>query len=104
MSEPAPLSSNNDLPVSIPVPLESSARQKSIPLLEQLSPSFQKKVPQLKIAGHVYSPDPKLRLVLVNNTIAREKDIIANEFVLEEITPDGIILRSGDTHFRLISD
>ncbi len=102
--EPAPLPTESEVPVSISVPLESSARHKSIPLLEQLSPSFQKKVPQLKLAGHVYSQDPNLRLILINNSIVREKDIVANDFILEEITPDGIILRSGDTRFRLISD
>ncbi len=99
--EPTPIYTEKETPVSKPPPQDSSSKYKSIPFLEELSPSFQKKVPQLKLAGHVFSPDPNLRMILINNAIVRENDIVEKDYVLDEITPDGIILRTGNTRFRL---
>ena len=105
--EPTPLYTKDNQPDPPPddsQSLPSSTRHSSIPFLKELSPSFQKKVPEFKLAGHVFSQDPKLRMILINNTIVRENDVVEKHFVLEEITNDGIILRSGDTRFRLLSD
>ncbi len=99
--EPTPIYTEKETPVREPLPQVSSSKYKSIPFLEELSPSFQKKVPQLKLAGHVFSPDPNLRMILINNAIVRENDIVEKDYVLDEITPDGIILRTGNTRFRL---
>lgn len=102
--EPTPIYTEKETPVSKPPPQDSSSKYKSIPFLEELSPSFQKKVPQFKLAGHVFSPDPNLRLILINNAIVRENDIVEKDFVLDEITPDGVILRTGNTRFRLATE
>jgi|GEM_PF-1572039 len=102
--EPAPLYTEGDLPTTQPLPKTIPSKYASIPFLEELSVSFQKQVPELKLAGHVYSPDPALRMILINSRIVRENDIIEKDFVLDEITPEGVVLRYGDTRFRLISD
>jgi hypothetical protein len=76
----------------------------TIPYLQQLSPSFRETVPEFKLAGHVFSPEPQLRLVMINNKIVREKDTIEKGIILEEITRDGVILRSGGERFQLRVD
>ncbi len=102
--EPAPLYTGGKKPAPIPQPNFDTSKYDSIPFLEELTPSFQEKVPVLKLAGHVYSIDPKLRLILINNTILREKDIVGKDLILEEIIPNGIIIRSGETRFRLLTN
>jgi hypothetical protein len=94
--EPAPLFIEQRVP-SLPAVDE----RPSVPYLEELDALFRESVPQFQLAGHVYSVDPTLRMILINNRIFREKDSVAKDFILDEITPEGIILRSGDIHFRM---
>lgn len=92
-----------------PLPIEHSSttlilpetRHMDIPYLEQLPDDFKDSVPDMKLTGHVYSPDPKLRMIMINNSIVREKDVVEKSYILEEIIPDGVILRSGQTLFRV---
>jgi len=102
--EPVPLYTEGDQPTIEPLPKTTPSKSASIPFLEELSASFQKQVPELKLAGHVYSTDPTLRMILINNRIVRENDIIEKDYVLDEITPEGVVLRNGDTRFRLTTD
>jgi len=71
------------------------------PYLEELSSSFQETVPQFRFAGHVFSPQPQQRMVMINNRIVREGEIIEKGFILDEITPDGVILRHDTERFQL---
>lgn len=72
-----------------------------VPYPDELSPLVQQAIPELRLAGHVYSAKPGLRMILINNAIVRENDVVAKNLVLEEIIPQGVILRIGDTRFRL---
>lgn len=76
----------------------------SVPLLKDLEPNIRKSVPPFRLAGHVYSEDPRLRMILINNSVVREKDIVEKDFVVEEITPDGVIMRLDEIRFRLQAD
>ena len=69
--------------------------------LKELDTAFQNTVPELKLAGHAYSEDAGLRMILINNRVVREKGAAAQGIILEEITQDGIILRKGNIRFRL---
>ena len=73
----------------------------TVPHLEDLAPTFRDSLPELQLAGHVYSEDAALRLILINNQVVREKAVVAQDYILEEITPNGIILRKGDIRFHL---
>lgn len=75
--------------------------QPTVPQLKDLDPAFQQTVPDLQLAGHVYSEDATLRMILINNQIVRENDAITKDYILEEITPDGIILRKDDIRFHV---
>ena len=72
-----------------------------VPHLKELDTAFQNTVPELKLAGHAYSEDAGLRMILINNRVVREKGAAAQGIILEEITQDGIILRKGNIRFRL---
>ena len=100
--QPAPLVADKELKRA---PAISSERlHPSVPSLKDLEPDFRRSVPPLRLAGHVYSEDPKLRMILINNRVIREMDIVEKDFVVEEITPDGVIMRLGEIRFRLPSD
>ena len=81
--------------------VETINRRPQVPRLAQLDPAFQNTVPEFKLAGHVYSEDESLRMILINDRIVRENGAAARDFILEEITPDGIILRNGTIRFRI---
>ncbi|MBM9606303.1 general secretion pathway protein GspB [Desulfopila inferna] len=95
--EPAPLGVSRASLPSLP----SSEQFSSVPYLDELESPFRESVPEFKLAGHVYANDPALRLILINNRIVREKDVVAKDYILEEITPKGVIFRSGDIRFRM---
>lgn len=94
--EPAPIAETDTNPTT-----QANAKYADIPFLEDLDLSFRQTVPEFKLAGHVYSPDPELRMILINSSVIREKDIVAKDFMVEEITPDGIIMRMGEIRFRM---
>ncbi|MDK2777321.1 MAG: general secretion pathway protein GspB [Pseudomonadota bacterium] len=51
-----------------------------------------RRIPQLMINSHIYSPAADKRSVVMNNREWREGDVIADGVVLQEITADGIML------------
>lgn len=94
--EPAPIINNA---ISLPEqPLVSAAE---IPYLEDMSQEFQQRVPELKFSGHVYSPEPGLRMIMINDAVLRQGDPIEADLVLDEITADGVILRLDQTRAQI---
>ena len=93
-----PLPENIDVQATMD---ETTSQRSYVPRLDELDTAFQSKVPELKLAGHVSTEDASLRMILVNDRIVREKGAAASGFILDEITPDGIILRKGSTLFRI---
>ncbi len=83
-------------------PHRPEQKKNHYPLLSELSQSFQDELPQLDFAGHVYSDEPSQRLIMINSKIAREGDVVTSKLHLEEITPNGVILRHHSTRFRMI--
>jgi general secretion pathway protein B len=69
--------------------------------LKELPDELKEIVPEITLAGHVFSQDPALRLIMVNNKIAREGDIVVNGYLLEEITMEGVIFKKGSLRFKL---
>jgi len=54
-------------------------------------------LPELHFSGHVYSPTPELRMIMINDAVVREGQAISPELTLLEITEAGVILRFKDT-------
>lgn len=72
-----------------------------IPYLTEMSIDFQQKIPRLQFSGHVYSPEPSLRLIMINDAVIREGGLIEAELVLEEITTDGVVISLSGTRFQV---
>ncbi len=78
------------------------AQLASLPLLQDLPNETQKRLPSLKISGHVYAREPGKRMVLINNRICREGDLVEKDLYLENIIWEGVVLRYQDIRFRMI--
>ena len=72
-----------------------------IPYLEDMSTEFQQKIPTLNFSGHVYSDEPGLRMIMINDTVAREGDPVGTELTLDEITADGVVMRFQEARFQV---
>lgn len=81
--------------------LETPSIISAIPLLQDLPFASQAAIPEMKFSGHAYSPNPDLRMIMVNTSIAREGDLISPDVRLVEITENGLIMIFKDTLFRV---
>ncbi len=48
-----------------------------------------KEIQDLRISGHVFSEEPRLRLIIIDNKVLREGDLFGSDLKVEEITPKG---------------
>ncbi len=70
----------------------SSPAETDIPSLRELPVPVQQSLPPVNIEGHIYDENPAARMVIINGAIRREKQHMDHGMVLEEITPNGVIL------------
>ncbi len=69
-----------------------AAPQRAVVPFAELPVSIQQEIPKLSILFHLYSGNPKDRLVGINDRMLREGDAVEPGLGLEQITPDGMIL------------
>lgn len=74
----------------------------SVPLLSELSFDLQRSLPALALNVHVYAQLPKDRFVFLNMQKYREGERTREGVLIEEITPEGVVLRRGQQRFRLV--
>lgn len=74
----------------------------SAPLLSELSFDLQRSLPELALNVHVYAQAPKDRFVFLNMQKYREGERAREGVLVEEITPEGVVLRYGQQRFRLV--
>ena len=72
-----------------------------IPLMAELPFTIQAQLTEMKFSGHAYSPAPELRLIMINNAVAREGEMIEPDLSLQEITENGLIMSYRGTWFRI---
>lgn len=60
--------------------------------LGALPADLERELPGIRIALHGYSPQPKDRLVMINDRMLHQGDALTPELRLEEITPEGVVL------------
>ncbi|UZK03739.1 general secretion pathway protein GspB [Venatoribacter cucullus] len=68
-------------------PVEARVETRRLPPLQSL-----RRIPALMINSHIYSPLADKRSVTINNRAWREGEPLAEGIVLQEITPQGIVL------------
>ena len=71
------------------------------PLLSELPFSTRSMLPDMIFRGHVYSPIPDKRMIMINSTVVREGDLIAPELTLLEITETGLTMKYRQTTFQV---
>ncbi len=72
-----------------------------IPTIDQLRLNGSLQLAELHLDIHVYSEDPAGRFVFINMVKHREKSRIAEGPIINEITPDGVILSYQGRNFLL---
>ena len=111
-AEPAASDLARQLPVpkraAAPVPGPTAARTPpavvadgEAPWLTSLPASFRKRLPALVVTVHVYTPDETQRILYINNQPYKRGEQIPGGVVVEEILPEGVLLRAHGQRFKL---
>jgi general secretion pathway protein B len=69
--------------------------------LNELPSAVRGTLPEFKISGHAYSPEPQTRVARINEKILQEGQELAPGLTLEEITPGGVIFGCRGYRFRV---
>jgi general secretion pathway protein B len=103
---PAPVPQDEPaVPDTIPAPAPEAipvAAAPTEPALTQwweLPAATRQTLPPLKLAMHVFSPDPSRRFVLIGETRLAEGDAVGGEVVLREIRADGVVFELRGQRF-----
>jgi general secretion pathway protein B len=72
-----------------------------VPLLSELPEAMRSQIPALTVTGTVYSDNPALRLLLVNNQVLPQGSTVAAGVTLEEIRPRSSTFSFRGTRFRI---
>ncbi len=67
----------------------------------ELPPSVRASLPEFRISGHAYAPDPQTRVVRINEKILQEGQELSPGLRVEEIVPDGIIMSYSGYHIHI---
>jgi general secretion pathway protein B len=79
--------------------LGQASEQRAV-ALHELPAAIQGEIPALSITGYIYSPNKADRTVLINKKLLREGDQIAPDFILEKLTPTGMVLNYKGYRYR----
>lgn len=94
-----PLTAVSESPPPPPVPALPDWQR--VPALNDLPPAFQQTVPPMKVDVHVYLDAPDRRFVFINQRHYRQGERTTEGPVVEQIIPDGVVLRYEGRSFRL---
>jgi len=104
---PAPAAPVTTTPVVTPKPVPGSSAttiQEGLPSLGQLQAAGLVSTPNLRVDMHVYSGDATKRFVFINMMKYREGDRLPEGPLIEEITPEGLIMVQQGNRFHLDRD
>ena len=62
---------------------------------------YQSTIPELDFSFHVFSDDPKERMIIINGRRMREGQVVSRGLTLRVITETGVILHHGDRFFHV---
>ncbi len=71
------------------------------PTLRQLPAAVVAVMPPLNIDLHVYSPVPAQRFAIINGQRVHEGGVLKEGMLVEQITPEGVVLNRQGTRFTL---
>ena len=99
--DPAPEDSAAQSQPTTPPPAAAPVTRGYVPTIDEARLDGTLQVAELHLDIHVYSEDPAERFVFINMTKHREQSRLDEGPVVEEITPDGVILEHQGTTFLL---
>lgn len=62
---------------------------------------YQSTIPELDFSFHVFSDDPKERMIIINGRRMREGQVVSRGLTLRVITETGVILHYGERFFHV---
>jgi general secretion pathway protein B len=71
------------------------------PVSREIPPAVRDRVPGLTMSLHFYADEPARRMVRIDDRIMREGQTVAENLVLEEITPSGAIFSFAGERFEV---
>ena len=77
-----------------------AAQEQKVMTIAELPVPIQQEIPRISISVHAYSGTPKDRLVGINDRVLREGEYVTPGLMLEQITPDGVIMSYKGYRFR----
>ncbi len=101
------------LPVPMKTPAEKIPPDEMTPVHEKKPPKgrvltlselpsvIKTALPEFKISGHAYTPEPQTRVVRINEKILQEGQDLVPGMKIEEIVPGGVILTYQGYRFRV---
>jgi len=72
-----------------------------VPTVDQLSPQATAGLPPLNLDLHVYATDSASRFVMIGGRRYHEGDALESGPLVEQITPDGVVLNYRGNRFLL---
>jgi general secretion pathway protein B len=102
----APASRDADLspPAAVRVDRRPDNETAMLPTVQELIVNGTLDIPDLHLDIHVYSENPAERFVFINMSKQRENSRLSEGPLVEEITPDGVVLEYRGTAFVLRRD
>lgn len=82
-------------------PPASPAATGEAPWLSSLPDSFRRALPPLTVNIHVYAADAAQRILYINNQPCQRGQEIGSGVMVEDIVPDGVVLRYQGQRFKL---
>lgn len=101
------------LPVPAKAPAENTSPKETAPIPERKPPkdrvfalselpgAIRNALPQFKISGHAYTPEPQNRVVRINEKILQEGQDLIPGMKIEEIVASGVIMTYQGYRFRV---
>lgn len=79
----------------------ASTSEQRVPERSELPLEVQQEIPEISIAGHIYSNATASRIVNINGQVRHEGETVAGGLKLDEITENGIVLSYKGYRFRM---
>ena len=84
-----------------PVDNNETEPEQTVLAFESLPEEIKKELPDISISGHIYSNNPRDRIVNINGRIIREGENMTDGLKVEEITVSGVIFSYRKLRFRI---
>ncbi len=90
---------------AIAAPKIAHSSDKNIIDFYDLPASVKRELPSIIISSHVYSSNPLLRSIVINNNFKEEGEYVLDDLILYEITRDGAVFAYHDIlfHYGVVS-